>query len=411
MSRDGRIAFRVGLLVLAALAVAAVGIALIGEESSLFRRKNRYFARFRSVSGLNPGSPVQLNGVKVGTVREVVLPEDPGESLIRVEIAIDRRYAARVRGDSQARINTLGLLGDKYVEIASGSEAAALVDEGSEIPAASGTAVDALVESGGDAMANVTEISASLRDILARMERGEGVLGALVSDRETGRRVTDTLVETLDSVKQVAKRIENGEGALPRLITDRELADRLTATVARLEGTLARLEGGPGLLPALLNDAAIQRRFEATLASLEAATADLAAVTRELREGEGLLPRLLFDETYGREVSGDLERAVDRLSRLAEKLEGGDGTLQRLLDDPSIYEALEDIVVGVEESRMLRWLLRNRQRAGIEKRYRDAQGPGGRAGEGPAAAAPPPEPPPPASSRPTAEPASPAPGG
>jgi phospholipid/cholesterol/gamma-HCH transport system substrate-binding protein len=320
---------------------------------------------------------VQLNGVKVGSVRSVVLPEDPGEREIRVEIALDSRYAGRVRADSVARIKTLGLLGDKYVEITSGSEGEAVIPSGAEIPADSGTGVDAIVESGEDVMANVTEISGSLRDILARMERGEGLLGELVVNRETGRRVTDTLIETLGSVQQVAKRIEQGEGALPRLITDRQLAERLGQSVDRLEGVLSRMEEGPGLFPALLNDPAIKQRFVSTLASLETASAELAAVTRELREGEGLLPRLLFDEEYGREVAEDLERTAERVKNLADKLDAGDGTLQRLIDDPSIYEALEDIVVGIDESRLLRWLVRNRQRAGIERRYREEGGPPG----------------------------------
>jgi hypothetical protein len=58
-----------------------------------------------------------------------------------------------------------------------------------------------------------------------------------------------------------------------------------------------------------------------------------------------------------------------------------------LINDPEVYQAVKDILIGVNESRMLRWLIRNRQKAGIERRYRDAQGD--------PAAPPPAEPPPP----------------
>jgi len=62
-----------------------------------------------------------------------------------------------------------------------------------------------------------------------------------------------------------------------------------------------------------------------------------------------------------------------QLNEATAKLNQGDGTAARLLNDPSVYEAIGDILVGINESRMLRWLLRNRQQAGIRERYREAQ--------------------------------------
>ncbi len=44
-----------------------------------------------------------------------------------------------------------------------------------------------------------------------------------------------------------------------------------------------------------------------------------------------------------------------------------------LISDPEIYEAMNDIIVGVDESSMLRWLVRNRQKKGIKKRYQTEQ--------------------------------------
>ena len=373
MSADGRRTLKVGALVLVALVVFAAGVFLIGEKNNLFSLKNKYSTKFKSVSGLNPGNPVQLNGVKVGSVRAVVLPQDPSESEIRIELSVDRRYAERIRGDSKAQIKTIGLLGDKYVELSSGSLAAPVIENGAEIPADQSSAVDALVESGEDVMANVTEISASLRTILGRMERGEGLLGELVSNPETGQRVTDALMKTLESIQHVANRVETGEGAIPRLITDRQLAERLDTSVMRLESFLAKAESGEGLAPALLTDTTTRERFDNTLASLETAAADLAAFTKEMRDSKGLLHKLLLDEQYGEKVSGELEQTLSRINRLTAELESGDGTAAKLIHDPAIYEAVQDIVIGVNESKLLRWLIRNRQKAGIEKRYEEAR--------------------------------------
>lgn len=386
MPRERSPELKVGLLVLVALAVLALGIFLIGEETQLFVRKHRYFTEFLNVSGLRAGNPVQLNGVDVGRVEEVILPEDMGESLIRVWISIDRRYADRVREDSQARIKTLGLLGDKFVEITSGTPAAAVIPSGGEIPAAPATSVDQLIATGEDTMENVVAISSSLRAILQRMERGEGLAGRLTS--EEGDELTNSIVETMKSIERVAQQIERSEGPLGRLINDDRLGEDLAGAVSGLEELVAEARGGDGLVPRLIRDPATADRFDSVLAELEGAATALRSFVSEVEGSNGLAQKLLTDETYAEAVSADLRQLVERLNAVAGKLESGDGTAAQLINDPAVYDALEDVIVGVNESRLLRWLIRNRQQKGIEKRVEDEFGP-----EGPPAGEPPGEPP------------------
>ena len=379
---DGR-EWKVGLLIVVALVVLGIGIFLIGEESNLFSDKNRYVSYFTSVGGLNEGNPVQLNGVEVGTVSDIVLPTDAEATEIEVAMEVDERYAERIREDSMARIKTLGLLGDKYVEITSGSSGAETIPPGGVIPAAPPTNVDKLVASGEDVMDNVVQISADLRDILHRMDQGEGLLGELTTESETGERVTDAIVDTMETVQRVARKIETGEGPLPRLLNDAEMAERMARSVERLETTLATLEEGDGLLPALLHDAATRDRFEATLEQVRVTSENLRQLSLELREGDGLLPMLIEDEQFGREVKAEVESILERIDELVRKLDEGQGTAARLINDPSVYQAIQDVIVGVNESKLLRWLIRNRQKKGIEERYeerreaeRTAEGPG-----------------------------------
>lgn len=386
MPRSGSV-FRVGLVILVAFAVLATGIFLIGEKNNLFSSKNRYFIEFNSVSGLRPGNPVQLNGVDVGTVDRVVLPQNPSEEHIQVWITVDAQYAERIRGpidptvaalsgasapgSSQARIKTLGLLGDKYIDLSTGApELPAIPNEG-EIPAAQPTNVDALLASGEDVMSNVVEISASLSTILGRMERGEGLLGELTTDSESGRRLRSSIVGTTESLERIANTIESGQGPLGRLLNDRAMADQLASSLDRFEGLLAQAQNGPGLAPALLNDPSMKTSFQDTLAQLNQVARDLQGLTSDLENGEGLLPRLVYDEEYGRQVTGEVQAIVNRLSDASRKLTEGKGTASLLLNDPQIYEAVNDVIIGVNESRILRWLIRNRQKKGIERRYKD----------------------------------------
>ena len=373
MSPEAASARRVGLLVLAAAAVIALAVLLIGDRQNLFKPKNRYFIRLVSVTGLQVGSQVQLNGVNVGSVEKIVLPADMGQNLLEVWISVDSRYELRIRRDSVARIKTLGLLGDKYVELTSGSPAAGMIPEDGEIPASPQTNVEQFTQAGEDVMYNVVTISHQLAEILGRMERGEGILGELTTEVEPGRKATTELLDTLSALRRAAEKIEKGPGAIPRLISDPALGDRLASSVERLDGLLARAEQGQGLLPALLTDERQKERFTSALESLERAAGRLASATERLESSDALLGKLINDEAWGREVAADLEKLLKDLSEVAAKLNRGDGSAARLINDPTLVQSIEDIVVGVEESKLLRWLLRNRQKQGIEKRYRDAR--------------------------------------
>ena len=369
MSRE----IKVGLLVLTALAVLMGGSFLIGEKSNLFTRKNSYYVRFETVSGLATGSPVQLNGVNVGDVTEIVLPRDVTKTLLTVRVSVDSHYQSRIRRDSVAAIKTLGLLGDKYIEITSGSAASEVVPSGGQIFAAPATDVDNLIASGGDVVENVVAISYSLRSILTRMEAGEGLLGELTTDNEAGRRAKQALLGSLASLESISTKIDDGEGTLGALVNDSLLATRMGSALNRIETLLDKLDSGPGALPVLLNDETTGDQVRDTIATLNRTAVDLGALVTQMRNGNGLLGRLVTDEELGASVGDNLEELLENLRRLSTRLEEGDGTLAMLIDDPSVYEAINDVIVGIDESKLLRWLIRNRQKTGIKKRHSEEQ--------------------------------------
>jgi hypothetical protein len=77
---------------------------------------------------------------------------------------------------------------------------------------------------------------------------------------------------------------------------------------------------------------------------------------------------------------------VRQLNEIVTKVNTGEGVAGKLINDPSLYESINDVLIGINESRLLRWLIRNRQQAGIDRRYDEAQK---------TPTAPPPVPPPP----------------
>jgi phospholipid/cholesterol/gamma-HCH transport system substrate-binding protein len=149
------------------------------------------------------------------------------------------------------------------------------------------------------------------------------------------------------------------------------LVDNAESAVGHLDGILSQVESGDGAVAALLNDPATRDKVEKSLDAMSTLTQDLAALVADIKEGEGLLATMLFDKEYGAEVREDIQKMIMNLRVLSDRLEQGDGTLGQLINDPQVYEAMNDIIVGVDESKMLRWLVRNRQKSGIKVRYED----------------------------------------
>jgi phospholipid/cholesterol/gamma-HCH transport system substrate-binding protein len=86
----------------------------------------RLSARFRSVSGLRMGSPVEVHGIQVGTVEALDIDSEKEMAVIQVCI----RKNVTVYDDGSAAIKTSGLIGDKFVKIEPGGSGSELKSGG-----------------------------------------------------------------------------------------------------------------------------------------------------------------------------------------------------------------------------------------------------------------------------------------
>src|SRR5436190_10106012 len=206
---------RVGFLVAFAGVIAMIGVFFIGSEQKIFARKQEYSVRLDNVSGLAQGNPVKISGVTVGVVKDINLPRDPKKKYVDITLMVDKKYSDLIRTDSRARLKKLGLLaGDSYIDISSGSPRFDALEAGANIPAARQTNVDQLISSGEDLVDNFVQISYSLKNILSRVDRGEGLLGELTSSPQTKQRLTDTLLATLNKTNSVLSHVESGRGLM-----------------------------------------------------------------------------------------------------------------------------------------------------------------------------------------------------
>jgi phospholipid/cholesterol/gamma-HCH transport system substrate-binding protein len=368
----------VGFLVAFAGLIAMVGLFFIGSEQKIFARKQEYNVRLDNVSGLAEGNPVKISGVTVGVIRDINLPRDPKKKDVDITLMVDKKYADRIRTDSRARLKKLGLLaGDSYIDISPGSPRFDALEAGANIPAARQTNVDQLISSGEDLVDNFVQISYSLKNVLSRVDRGEGLLGELTTAPDTKQRMTDTFLTTLNKTNALLAHVESGHGVLGKLVYDDKYAEELTGSLSQAAKSLqvvannveTSFEKGEGMLPALLHDPEGKKKVYDLVDNLRTTSGNLATFTTNMQNGQGLLPRLMNDKAYADQSLAEFTALVRQLNESVSKLNNGNGTAGKIINDPSVYESINDILIGINESKMLRWLIRSRQQKGIEKRY------------------------------------------
>lgn len=302
---------RVGLLILAALAVLAGGVFFVGSAGHVFGERFRLVTLMNSASGLAPGASVQLAGQNVGQVARVELipPEarSEGGEAVAVTLAVNRNVASQIRTDSRAHIQTQGLLGDRLINISPGSPDAPRLSAGDTLTSVEPLDYQQVLNEASGAVSNLTTITRDLSSLTERIARGEGTAGRLLLDPTLYRRMV-SLSGSLDSTLTAVNR---GDG-----------------------GTLSRL----------LHDDELYRRMVASAASLD-------TITARVSQGEGSLGRMVASDSLYRSVSG----AAGRADSLLQRILAGEGTAGRMVTQDSMYDellrTLVDLNATLEEMR------------------------------------------------------------
>jgi phospholipid/cholesterol/gamma-HCH transport system substrate-binding protein len=236
---------RVGLLILAGLVVLAFGIMSIGMGSRWFTGSETFEARFHRVNGLQAGAPVRLSGVSIGSVARITFSsENPNESLISVTLWIRESAANHVRVDSKAKIESMGLLGDQYVEITPGQPGSPPAPAGSVLEVRDPIDYQTLLQAKGtgDLVANVMGVAESLRLLLDQINQGNGLLGQLIRGQGQGQRKlsAEAVRVTLDDIGKLSNdldrtvvSINQGHSVAGALISNRTDGKRMLDKIGR----------------------------------------------------------------------------------------------------------------------------------------------------------------------------------
>jgi phospholipid/cholesterol/gamma-HCH transport system substrate-binding protein len=289
----------VGAFVIGGVLLFAVGLFMIGERRMLFEDKVEIYAEFRDLAGLQTGAKVRVAGMDAGEVVAINVPAGPA-ARFRAKLSVREDLHPLVRTDSVASIQNDGLVGNKFVQIDPGTEAAPVVAADGTIRSVEPFDFGDLLRQARDTVSTVGETVMSLRT---------DIEGAIAAVSETAKEANLLIEDVGEDIRAVA---ESGK--------------RITAdTQAIFEG----IREGRGTVGKFINDDEFYQRArqisidaERTMKSLREAADQARQAVADFRDkngvggmAPGLVSELRDTLAYAREAMSDLADNAEALKR------------------------------------------------------------------------------------------------
>ena len=164
---------KVGIFITVGMLIFFIIVFSIGDVN-LIRKGYHLEIVFNFANGVTASAPVRLAGVNIGQIEKVELFYDGGEERTKVRVTARISDAdIKIERDAKAVINTLGLLGEKYMEIFPGTKRDDLLNDG-----------DIIIGHDPISTSELTERAESLTEsadiIITNLREGKGTLGKLL---------------------------------------------------------------------------------------------------------------------------------------------------------------------------------------------------------------------------------------
>lgn len=117
--------FYVGVFIIIGILCAGYLTIVLGGVPMFSPKGYTLYAYFASVSGLKDGASIEMAGVEIGNVSEILLDKERLEAKVNLRI----NQGIQLSEDSIASIKTAGIIGEKFVSISPGGSDIMLEDK------------------------------------------------------------------------------------------------------------------------------------------------------------------------------------------------------------------------------------------------------------------------------------------
>jgi len=290
----------------------------ITSNQSGFGKHVTYKTKMEDAAGILEKTPIKVAGINAGRIKSIEL--EGNEALITFEIT-DK---IKVTPGSSLKVKSVGLLGDKFLDLNVGPAGEAL-PEGDVIPNESAGGFGDLAKDAGAVLKEVKEIAQTIKDAL-RDEQGRNVVKEIVSNIEDTsaslKRITtgneQRINDIMDDINRVTQQLayETDRYQKNSLMNDLgkigPILDKADATVADLQTIVADVKEGKGTVGKLLRDDAVVDQVSQTLSSVNRLVNRINNVEADIGMSSGVNTRI-GSETR---IDLDLYPAPERFFRI-----------------------------------------------------------------------------------------------
>ncbi len=260
--------------------------------------------KFDSVAGLDKKSPVRVAGVRVGQVEDIELQQD-GTALVTLQVDRD----TPIRQGATARVTSMGLLGEQYVELEPGPQAAPPMPENAMLRGSPTATIDDVTNKVSAIADDVKAITASLR--------------TAVGNDEGARRIEEIVANVHDVSARIRLLLEANEGNINASAENfRRITDDLRVEIPRIAASIDRVANSMGgTVSENRGDVrVIVENLKTLSADLKTTTDHLNSITGQVRSGEGSVGKLIYSD-----------EAHDKLTSALGSIDSGVGELRGML--------------------------------------------------------------------------------
>ncbi len=231
---------KLGIFVLAGLLFLVALLFLIGRNKNMFGSTYVLKSRFSNVQGLVQGNNVRYAGIQVGTVRNIEIIAD---TIIEVSMHIDTDMKSVIKSDALVSIGTDGIVGNKVVNIVSGSGVAMPAQPGSLLMARETSSPEEMLNTLSRSNNDLSEITEEFKTTIKRINSSKALWDVLNSETlypdiksslENVRKSSAGMERLTMELNSVMQNVKAGEGTVGKLLYDTSLAYSLDQAAQQL---------------------------------------------------------------------------------------------------------------------------------------------------------------------------------
>lgn len=292
--------FKVGLVTLGSLFLLWWGTSFL-KGTDIFSTDRMFYAVYENTEGLDYGKSVQINGHKVGLVKNIYFhPNGSGRLLVEINVInpID------IPKSSIAVITSSGLLGEKTITL--------IMGEGPNL-AMDGDTLTSNIEGGlaDEVSAQIAPLKAKAEKLLSSFDTVLVTLQMILTED-----FQDDLSGTMGNIKRSFQNFEVITGELSLYLEDNR--GDLTTFTSNLASISTNLEQNNDTLTAILGnfnnitDSLAKANITQTMYSLQGTLQKTDSIMGKINRGEGTLGALVNDDS----LMMELQAASVNLNRL-----------------------------------------------------------------------------------------------